>query len=279
MEHFKCMAIAIIAASAAGLGWVSPAAGSPIVSQGTLTNEIYNDAGASGNYTNASSINVSTTNDLLVGLSPLATNYVGNNEAAGGNLGVLTDGQTASNPSNKGNASLNASEPTSAANAAFDLGAGALPWYAVWQLPSSARGYTITSGVVTTGHQDSRCNQEYDLLVSSDGTNFYSLSDDTDHTLPSPSSGAGSGGVGFTYDPSSGHGGAAQSTVSPSSGTVLATGVNYVEFVELSSGNDIYREVGVFGTPTPEPAALALLSFAGLGLLARRRARLSGSAG
>ncbi len=231
---------------------------------GTLTNQIYNDSGAGGNYTNASSITVPSTlaTDILFGASALATNYVGNNEANGGTTAPLTDGQTASSPSNLGNASINPSEGTSASNALFDLGAGPQPWYVEYQLSSPV---DLASVIVTSGHQDFRVNQVYDILVSTDGTTFTSLSDGSTTTT------LGGAGSGFNYSPSTGNGGAAQSTVSPISGNSLATNVNYIEFVDQSAGADIYRELSATSN-VPEPTS-ALLAASSAGLLGFRRNR------
>ena len=211
---------------------------------GTLTDETYNTSGSFG-YTDASSIPVSST-DLLEGLTPISTNYVGTYEANGGNLGVLTDGST-------GVGNNAASGPT---NAAFDFGNG--NWYAEYQLPSTTGGFTINSIVVTTGHQDNRVNQDYDILVSTNGTDFFSLSDGSTQSL-------GNAGGSFYYAPSTGAGGAAQSTVSPV-GANLGTGIKYVEFVAEVGGADVYRELDVNGT-APEPTTWAELAL-GAGVLA-----------
>lgn len=243
----------VVACSLFSFALPALATASVIVSTGSITSAAYNDSGASGNYTNASSIVPSPeSSDVAIGSTLASTNYGGTNEASGGSASVLVDGQTASAPSNYGNASLNPSQPTSNSNAAFDLGNG--NWYVEFALPASANGYDITSAEVITGHQDGRVNQGYDLLVSSDGLNFYSLSDGSSPSL-------GTGGSGFSDDPSDGDGGAAETTITPNTGSILATGVKYFEFVEQTGGQDVYREIALYGTPTavPEPSSLLTL--------------------
>jgi hypothetical protein len=116
---------------------------------GTLTNEIFNSSNqvAGSTSLNDSSITVPT-NDLIFGQMPVSTNYIANHNAAGGTLAVLTDGQTASSPSNFGNAALNPSEGSSPNNCAFDLGTN---WYAEYNLGAPT---AIGSIIVTTGHTD-----------------------------------------------------------------------------------------------------------------------------
>ena len=93
---------------------------------------------------------------------------------------------------------------------------------------------------------------------------FYSLSNGSTQTL-------GSAGGEFSYGPSLGAGGAAQSTVSPV-GANLGTGIRYVEFVAEDNGADVYRELDVNGRPTsiPEPSSWAMLLAGGLSLLVWR---------
>ncbi len=225
-----------------------------------LTNEQYNSSGAGGNYTNASSIPVNTTGDLLLGLSATNTNYVGNNEAFGGTTAPFTDGKTATD----GNSDLN--QNTQAGNALFDLGAGPQPWYVEYKLPTAE---TLTAVTVISGHQDNRVNEVYDILVSKDGVNFTSLSNGATGLA------LGVAGGNFNYSPSGGDGGAATSTVANLLGGPLASGVNYIEFVDQSGGNDIYRELSAYGSPTatPEPASIIVwgLAIAGGLVIARRR--------
>ena len=258
----------------ASFAFLSSAIASPIVSIGTVTSETNNGGGG---YTNASSI-VPGAGDIAIGSTVVNTNYVATNEAASApagftvvGAGVLVDGQTAADPSNRGNASLNPNEATSGANAAFDLGGGASPWYAEFKLPGT---YNISSAQVITGHQDGRASQDYDLLVSSDGVNFYSLSNGTDHTIPNPTSSAATAGTGFSYSTGSG---ASQTTITPTIGGLLATGVNYVEFVDLSGGGDVYREVAFYGIAVPEPSSIValagMLSVGLIGLVRYRRRR------
>ena len=108
-----------------------------------------------------------------------------------------------------------------------------------------------------TGHQDSRVNQGYDILVSSNGTTFTSLSDGSTQALGTP-------GAGFAYTPSNGTGGAASSTVTSTTSGFIATNVKYVEFVTTDSGNGVYRELAVY---VPEPSSVTLVVLGGVGLL------------
>jgi hypothetical protein len=256
--------LALIVAAVGSALLISDAVASPLLSTGTVTGTLYNPDNDSNAYYNASSV-VPGSGDVAVGSSTVSTNYVGNYEAANGSVAVLVDGQTAVSPSNAGDASLNPSQGTSSANAAFDL--NNTGWYAEFQLPATASGlgYNITSTEVISGHQDGRTNQGYDLLVSSDGVTFYSLSNGSTPAL-------GTGGSGYSYSPNAG--GAAESTVTPTDGTVLATGVKYFEFVEQSGGSDVYREVALYGNAiVPEPTAASLALIPIVGLLGRRRQR------
>jgi hypothetical protein len=228
---------------------------------GILTNQIFNSSNEAAGATslNDSSITVPT-NDLIFGQLPVYTNYVGNYNASGGTLAVLTDGQTASSPSNFGNAAINPNEGSNSSNCAFDLGTD---WYAEYNLGAPT---AIGSIIVTTGHGDNRVNQSYDILVSDDGVHFTSLSDDSSQAL-------GAAGTGFSYNPSGPpnySGGAAQSTVVSANSSPTLAVAQYVEFVETSGGNDIYRELDVMA-PVPEPMSLGFLSLGAIGLLARRR--------
>jgi hypothetical protein len=223
-----------------------------------LTNEQYVSTGAS-------SIPVTTTGDLLLNLSALQTNYVGNNEGLGGTTAPFTDGKTATD----GNADLN--QNTNNQNALFDCNCGnpvagqVQPWYVEYKLPTAGApaGYNLTGVSVITGHGDSRVDQSYDILVSSDGVHFTSLSNGASGL------GLGVAGGDFVYAPSvGGSGGSASSTVSPLTGLVLASGVQYVEFVAESDGANVYREISAFGSPVPEPSSVvALLGLCGMGLI------------
>ena len=173
MKLFKLGAIATSV-----LGLSTWAVAVPI-GQTLPTGEVYLNSGGN-NYTNASALAVSSS-DLINGLAASSTNYVGGNEASGGSVNVLTDGSTGTGTS----------DPTSASNAAFDINTN---WYAVWTLPTTAN---VGSIIVTTGHKDSRVNQRYDILLSTDGTTYTSLSDGSTTTT------LGTAGTGFNYSPSS----------------------------------------------------------------------------
>ena len=104
------------------------------------------------------------------------------------------------------------------------------------------------------GHQDNRLNQHYDIFTSTNGVAFTPLS----------------GGAGFTFTPSGGVGGAAQTTLTENTTGILASGVTAIRFQALDNGNDVFRELDVFGTVVPEPTTVGLLAL-GLCLAARRR--------
>jgi hypothetical protein len=241
---------------------------------GQLTNEIFHSSGSDNfSYTNASSIPVSST-DLIEGLAPTAadlvpigastgpaTDYVGSDEATGGTTAPMTDGTTG----------VGNDDPTSATNSLFDfnINGNLAIWYIVYTLPSPT---TLSNIVVTTGHADDRRSQFFDILVSTDGKTYTSLSDDSSQTtLNSP-------GTGFSYVPSTDPqlGGAAQSEVVPVAGQPdLGENIKYVEFVAMDIGEDVYRELDVNGSsttvPLPSAAWGGLLLLAGLG--ARRMHR------
>lgn len=238
--------------SARWLMWVAAAAG---LSSGTAAGSpvlvgTYHESAASKTYDQASSIPVSST-DLINGLAPIATNYVGTWEAEGGTTAPMTDGRTSVDP-------LNPSEPTSAANALFDWNvdqdfkATEQPWYVRYELPGGV-AYDLTSIVVTSGHQDSRSGQYYNILTSTDGLTFTALEGNALGVA---------GSVGFVYQPF-GRGGAIQSVVTDTTG-VLAHGVRFVEFRDIFFGDSVYRELDVFGVPeagvavVPEPSSLTL---------------------
>ena len=226
----KIHRIGILAAAIAGLGVAS-------IASATTLNGISNLSGLGGNYTDASSIPVSST-DLIEGLLPIHSNYSGCCEDGGStDTSPFTDGKTAVNP-------LNLSETTGPGNSLFELPSG---FTITYRLPNLT---ALTSIVVTTGHQDGRVNQNYDILVSSNDVTYASLS----------------GGVGFHFNPSDGSGGAAQSTLTNFG--ALGVNVRFVQFTALDSGNDVFRELDVNGVP--EPASLCLLSLGGLALLRRR---------
>ena len=212
--------------------------------EAVISSEVYNAGGVSV-WTNASSLPVSNS-DLINGLLPISTNYVGTLEAQGGTTAPFTDGRTSTDGS--------PSQMSNNQNCLFDLGQD---WYVTYQLPARAGGWDLGSIVTTSGHQDSRVNQFYDVLVSSDGTTFASLS----------------GGAGFAYSPSVigttfyGPGGATQTTITDTTG-VLASGVNFIRWQTMDSGNGVYRELDVF--PVPEPISIAVVPIAAL--LVRRRA-------
>ena len=184
-----------------------------------------------------SGIPVSST-DLINGLvpAPSDTNYIRSFE--GGPIDNLTDGKTAANPSN-----LN--EFSAQQNAVFslDAGTGGPPhgafWFATYRLPlaSAPAGYDITEIESITGHQDARSDQTIDIEVQFVGDDaFYSLSDNNN----------------FAYRPGTGNG-AARLQIADDSGGALARGVRAIRF--QADQEAVYRELDVFGTPTPPPTS------------------------
>lgn len=247
MRLFKQIHGSLVIGFAAG-ALVSASAMGAAIGEIKASDQTYVSSGGSG-YTNASAIPVSAS-DLINGLAATSTDYVGKNEAAGGSVNVLTDGSTGTGTS----------DTTSPTNSAFDIATGG--WYAVWTLTSPA---SIGGVAVTTGHKDTRVNQRYDILLSTDGVNFTSLSDGTTTTT------LGASGTGFNYSPAS-TGGAARSVVTPITGQFFniagSTSIQAVEFVAQDSGNGVFREVDAL--VTPEPSSVALLAVAAMPLLRRR---------
>jgi hypothetical protein len=194
--------------------------------------------------TQGSAYSVSST-DLIEGLSPgTNTNPSAGKESSGG-VGALTDGVfgglgVTNNPG----------------TAAYTIGDGTT---LVYTLTGSALGYDIRNINTYTGWGDNgRVNQDY--------TVYYS-------TVAAPATFIPIASVAF-HPASLGTPQATEVLLSSSTG-VIATEVGEIEFVFANPvQNDYvgYHELDVLGsTSYPEPASMAVLGFAGVGLLARRR--------
>jgi len=213
--------------------------------------------GQLSSYANASAITPNTVNDLVMNVTPFATNYVACCQGSGGSLGAnlltngITQSQTAPAPSagqpavGDGGASddsnnLNVvSEATGGTQYFFSYNLGTAGGAA-----PAANGYDLTELDVIAGHQAFRAGVWLvDVLVEPVGSSqFLSLSGGQGYTLTSVPN--GQGGVVEI------NGGSAQfAIVSAVPGQPIAQNIQAVKLVVLD-GSTFFREFAVTGTPS-----------------------------
>jgi len=207
-------------------------------------------------WANASAITPNTTNDLVMNVSAMSTNYVACCEAAGGTLGanLLTNGITQTQTAPAPNASMpaigdgGASDPSNNANV-VSSSAGPLPFF-TYELGSaggatpSANGYTLSEIDVISGHQDGN-GQIFavDVLVEPVGSSqFLSLSGGQGFSLTSVPNGQG-GTIGI------GKGSTQMAIVNSTAGQPLAQNIQAVKLL-VEDSTTFFREFVVTGTPT-----------------------------
>jgi hypothetical protein len=214
-------------------------------------------------WANASAITPNTVNDLVLNVSPSATNYVACCEAAGGTLGanLLTNGitqtQTAPAPS-AGQPAVGdggASDPSNNANVVAS-GTGQIPFF-VYQLGTaggatpSTNGYDLSEIDVISGHQDQNTDIfDLDVLVEPVGSSqFLSLSGSQGFSLTTVPDGQG----GTVYVDK---GSSQMAIVSSTPGQPLAQNIQAVKLI-APDPTTFFREFVVTGTPSASapPAA------------------------
>lgn len=220
----------------------------------TLTNTAYTPVFVGGN--------VSST-DLLNGLTPSASEGNFTRESTVGGLPALTDGtfDTFYGGNNPDSPAANRGAYATIGIGNAGGGAGLSVTYAL------GGAFNLTEIVVYGGWVDGgRDEQNLDVLVSSDGTNFTSLGASLGGNLGTLRGTATATGA-QTRSPNS-H----RNSITDNAGD-LATNVTHVRFDQLAVENGYtgYSEFDVFGTAIPEPSSAALLGLGALGLLTRRK--------
>jgi len=220
--------------------------------------------GSASQWDQSSSVTPYITNDLLLNTTPTDTDYAACCEANNGDafgagpmpqINVFTNGTTQS-MSDTGTVSQAASDPSSATNVLAETGngdtannAGMPIWHATYTLGSAAgntpnpNGYTLNEIDVIAGHQDNRTQLGIDVEVSTDGTNFTSLSGGNDFVFTTDGSGTALA-----------KGGSQLAIVSGTAGQPIATGIKAIRFDNIqppgTPNGTWFRELVITGTPT-----------------------------
>jgi MYXO-CTERM domain-containing protein len=232
MKKFILTAMAIVA--------IATVSASATVQFTTATNGPISPSSTTDELAYAGDISSSDLLDGIVGVTGGAAFGANGSSPAG-----LNDGINGGDYEDLGLPALvGAAWPSTGSYIDFDLGVG------------TGLGYNITEIQSISAWQDLGLNnQNYDVLVKYLGdAGFTALTT-------------------VTYQPFNSGGGAVKVNVTDDTG-VLASGIEGIRFDFLATAGhtagSVYREIDVMGTPTPEPATMALL---GLGALALRRRR------